>query len=160
MRGRVLKALEPGVFWVQSVHSRLTKGVTLGVRGLVLSPDGGEVLLVRHSYVAGWYLPGGAVEPGETAYDSLVRELDEEAGIVPDGAPSLVGLFFNERHRRRDHVALFLVPAWRHLRPFVPTGEIRESRFFPARDLPADATDATRRRIEEHLCGAERSPYW
>jgi 8-oxo-dGTP pyrophosphatase MutT (NUDIX family) len=160
MRGRMLKAVEPGVFWLQSVRNRLTKGITLGVRGLVLSPDGADVLLVRHSYVAGWYLPGGAVEPGETAFVSLVRELDEEAGIAPDGEAPLVGLFFNERQRRRDHVALFRVTAWRRLRPFVPNGEILESRFFPVDDLPADATEATRRRLGEHLGIADPSPLW
>jgi 8-oxo-dGTP pyrophosphatase MutT (NUDIX family) len=126
----------------------------------VTGPEGDEVLLVRHSYVAGWYLPGGAVEAGETALDSLARELDEEAGIVPNGDAPLLGLYFNERHRRRDHVALYHVRTWRRIRPFVPTGEILESRFFPVADLPPDATDATRRRLDEHLGGRPPSPLW
>jgi 8-oxo-dGTP pyrophosphatase MutT (NUDIX family) len=160
VRDRILKVVEPGVFWLQSLRNRVVKGVTLGVRGLVVGPAGDEVLLVRHSYVAGWYLPGGAVEPGETALASLVRELDEEAGIAPRGDAPLIGLYFNERHRRRDHVALYRVPDWHRIRPFVPNGEILESRFFSVTDLPVDATDATRRRLDEYFGKAPPSPYW
>jgi 8-oxo-dGTP pyrophosphatase MutT (NUDIX family) len=155
----VLKSLEPGVHLVQSLRSRLTKGITLGVRALVLGPDGG-VLLVRHTYVAGWYLPGGGVEPGETAAESLARELDEEAAIAIEGEAQLIGLFFNIIHRRRDHVALYRVDAFRPLRPFAPNAEILEARFFPLAELPEGTTTSTRRRVAEHLEGQPPSPYW
>lgn len=153
----LLSLLKPAVLRTQSLVLRVTRGVTFGVRGLV--SDGERVLLVRHSYVPGWYLPGGAVEPGETAAASLARELDEEAAVAPDGAVTLHGLFFNQRMAARDHVAVYRVRAWRELRPFVPNAEIREARIFPVDALPEDATDATRQRVAEML-GSPLSPYW
>jgi ADP-ribose pyrophosphatase YjhB (NUDIX family) len=62
--------------------------MTLGVRVAVIDPEQG-VLLVRHGYVSGWYLPGGGVEPGETAAEALAREAREEAAVEFLDPPSL-----------------------------------------------------------------------
>ena len=150
--------LKPAVLAAQSLVLRVTRGITLGVRGLVT--DGETVLLVRHSYVPGWYLPGGAVEPGETALASLDRELDEEAGIAIAGDAALHGLFFNGRMAGRDHVAVYVVRRWQVRRAFAPTREILEARFFPLDALPEDATAATRARVAEVLGRRPIGPEW
>lgn len=46
----------------------------------VVGFTGGDVLLCRGEGPDDWFLPGGTRERGETAEDSLVRELLEEAG--------------------------------------------------------------------------------
>jgi 8-oxo-dGTP pyrophosphatase MutT (NUDIX family) len=138
---------------------RFTRGMTLGVRGLVI--DGaGRVLLVQHSYVRGWHLPGGGVEPGETLLHALARELAEEGNIRLTGRPSLHGIFFNRRVSRRDHVAVYVVQDFRQEGPFEPNREIAAASFFALDALPNDTTAGTRARIAEVLGGGPMSEHW
>src|SRR6185437_4117200 len=81
---------------------RLLPHSHLGVRGLVVDRrDGGtdHVLLVRHTYVDGWYLPGGGIEAGESAQTALARELIEETGVEILGLPLLHGTQAQSRNR-------------------------------------------------------------
>ncbi len=133
--------------------------MTLGVRGLVLD-DQRRVLLVRHTYVDGFYLPGGGVESRETLVDALERELHEEANVLLDEPPELFGMYFNRRLSARDHVALYVVRSFRITEPRAPDREIAEAGFFALDALPADTTVATRARIAEALEKAPISPYW
>ncbi|MBM3552572.1 MAG: NUDIX domain-containing protein [Alphaproteobacteria bacterium] len=133
--------------------------MTLGVRGLVLD-DRRRVLLVRHTYVSGFYLPGGGVETGETLVDALKRELHEEANVMLDETPELFGIYFNRRFSTRDHVALYVARAFRVIEPRAPDREIAEAGFFALDALPAETTAATRARLAEALEKAPVSPYW
>src|ERR1700722_14227347 len=117
----------------------LTRPMSLGVRAIVISPDD-EILLVRHGYVSGWHFPGGGVEVGETCMEALARELEEEASVALEGPPLLHGVFLNAQSSRRDHVAVYLVRAFRVLRERTPDWEIKEARFFPRSALPEGTT--------------------
>lgn len=139
--------------------SRLLSGMTLGVRGAVFDSDG-RVFLVRHSYVPGWYFPGGGVEAGETIADALGRELMEEGGIQLDQPADLFGIYLNRTVSARDHVAFYLCPSWRQAGPLVRNLEIVDSGFYPLDELPPDTTAGTRRRLAEITEGVARSAEW
>jgi ADP-ribose pyrophosphatase YjhB (NUDIX family) len=138
----------------------LRRPMTLGVRGLVFEPERREVFLVRHTYVAGWHLPGGGVEPGETMETALVRELEEEGNIALLGAPELKSIHFNRRASRRDHVVVYLITRFRQTGSRRPDMEIAEAGFFPLEALPAETTEGTRRRLAEIFDGRPVSPDW
>ena len=93
----------------------------------------GRVFLVKHSYVAGWHLPGGGVETGETFLKALTRELAEEGNIVLTAPPVLHGIFFNGRASRRDHVALYVVREFRQDGAAGAQSRDRRARLFCAR---------------------------
>lgn len=138
----------------------LRRPMTLGARGLVLDRERNAVLLIRHTYVPGWQIPGGGVETGETVHEALERELREEGNIELLAPPRLVSMHFNSHASRRDHVALFVVTDFRQTEPFIGNREIAEAAFFPVDGLPGDTTAGTRRRIREAVFGEPPSPYW
>ncbi|GEO15521.1 NUDIX domain-containing protein [Microvirga aerophila] len=138
---------------------RFSRGLTLGVRGIVRDRDN-RVFLIRHTYVPGWHLPGGGVETGETALEALGRELREEACIRIDEAPQLCGVYFNAKVSRRDHVLVYLVQDYTVLGPKQPDREIADAGFFPLDALPDGTTQATRRRLAEAFQGAPLAQTW
>jgi 8-oxo-dGTP pyrophosphatase MutT (NUDIX family) len=150
---------EPALRRVFHLYWRFARGMTLGVRAVVLDGDN-RVFLVQHSYVAGWHLPGGGVETGETFGDALRRELAEEGRIEVIGDPPLHGLFFNSHVSRRDHVAVYVVRDFRQDRLPEANREIVACGFFDAAALPAEMTAGTRLRIAEVLENRTQIPTW
>jgi 8-oxo-dGTP pyrophosphatase MutT (NUDIX family) len=155
----IRRAFEPLLRRVLHFYWRFSRGMTLGVRGVVIDGEG-RVFLVKHSYVAGWHLPGGGVETGETALAVLARELREEGNIELTAEPVLHGIYFNQHASRRDHVALYAVRAFRQDAPPAPNREIIAHGFFAPDALPADAARGTRERIAEVLHGVPVAQLW
>jgi 8-oxo-dGTP pyrophosphatase MutT (NUDIX family) len=150
---------EPLLRRIFHLYWRLVRGMTLGVRAVVL--DGkNRVFLVKHSYVSGWHLPGGGVEVGEAIIEGLRRELMEEGRIELKGEPVLHGLFFNSHVSRRDHVAVYVVRQFSQDRLPEPNHEIVACGFFAADALPDETTQGTRLRIAEVLDGRTRIDTW
>ena len=153
------KRLEPLLRHIFHLYWRIARGMTLGIRGVVLDGED-RVFLVKHSYVAGWHLPGGGVEAGETFLEALRRELIEEGRIELTDEPVLHGLFFNGHVSHRDHVAVYVIRQFRQDRLPKPNREIIDCGFYDVAALPAETTQGTRLRIAEVLDGKARIATW
>ena len=139
---------------------RIYFSLTLGSRVAVFDDDN-RVLLVRHSYINGWYFPGGGVDPGETLEEAAGRELIEETDCRPIGPLIFKGIYFNSNASRRDHVGFFECRNWEKAGvTIIPNAEIREVRFFALDDLPGDISPGTRRRLDELAGQSNQSSIW
>jgi 8-oxo-dGTP pyrophosphatase MutT (NUDIX family) len=137
---------------------RLTRGMTLGSRVAVID-DQQRFLLVKPTYIKGWILPGGGVERGETALSAALRELEEEAAVVPVGNLEFRGIHSNHLNFPGDHL-LFYVCRKFEQQPFKANFEIAAVEFFEANKLPEFVDRGSRRRIEELISGAQPSLEW
>jgi len=82
---------------------RIREGHLTG-SAIVVSTDGGRVLLLRHRKLRRWLQPGGHADPGETAGETVaLREAREETGIA--------GLALHEKAPRPLDVDVHEIPA-------------------------------------------------
>ena len=144
--------------WLFQHYSRLTRGKTLGARVLVIDAQN-RVLLVRPTYVNGWTLPGGGVDKGETLRQAAIRELKEEAAVLPLEELILHGMFSNEVVFPGDHVACFVLRKFKQ-NLFKPNIEISAAEFFAIDALPADVKPGSLQRINEVVHGKPVSDHW
>jgi len=151
--------MEPQLQRLFHLYWRFARGMTLGVRAVVLDREN-RVFLIRHAYVSGWHLPGGGVEVGESLGEALKRELMEEGRIELSAPLVLHGLFFNSHVSPRDHVAVYVIRQYRQDRLPEPNREIAACGFFAPGALPGGTTQGTRKRIAEVLEGRPPAPTW
>jgi 8-oxo-dGTP pyrophosphatase MutT (NUDIX family) len=133
-------------FWVM-------RPVILGVR-MILVQDG-EVLLVRHTYMAGWHFPGGAMNRWETPLEAAAREAREEAGAELLEPPTLVGIISNFSGGKSNHVAIYLCHKFR-LGRATDRWEIAECKLFALDALPSQLNASARELLHDlKLTGGE-----
>jgi hypothetical protein len=126
----------------------VTRPMSLGVRGIVISADD-EVLLVRQATFPAGISRRRSGKSERPRRVQITRELEEEACIALEGPPVLHGLFFNTQTSKRDHVAAYVVQL-PGLGERTPDWEIREAHLFPS-CTPEGTTGAARARLAEIL---------
>jgi ADP-ribose pyrophosphatase YjhB (NUDIX family) len=128
--------------------------IRVGVRVMMLKDN--QVLLVRQTYMPGWYMPGGGVKRGETLEAAARREVREETGVVL-GDTRLLGVYTNFKEWKTDHNIVFVSS------DFTLSGEhdreIAEVRLFPLNALPKDLWPGHRVRLEEVRSGREHPQF-
>jgi len=138
--------------------SRISRGMTMGARAMLIRD--GKVLLVKHTYLPGWYLPGGGVEAGESLAEAMAREIMEETGAVLTGRAELFAIYRHPSPPRRDHIALYVCRDWEEGAGKIADWEIVAAELFPLDRLPADAAPSTVARVREMVSGEPPAADW
>ncbi|HEY1390137.1 MAG TPA: NUDIX domain-containing protein [Ktedonobacterales bacterium] len=120
--------------------------------------DAGRVLLAQREDLHVWALPGGMIEPGETAAEAAIREVEEETGIRVE-LLALVGLYARPEWIGDDHCAIFAArPLGGVLKP--QDGEAVDVAYFAADALPERLVWWHRQPIADALAGRGGSAVW
>ena len=142
------------VYLAYRIYCFFFRPLTLGVRVMMIQND--QVLLVRHTYMNGWFMPGGGVKRGETLDHAARREAHEETGAMLNDL-RLAGAYTNFKEWKSDHNILFLST------DFTISGkhdlEIAEIRFFSLDALPTGLLPGHRRRLEQYRDGKQLDPF-
>lgn len=102
------------------------------VAGVIFSKDRSQIVLILRRDVPVWVLPGGGIDPGETAEQAILREILEETGFQVK-IDSLIGTYL-PANRLTKKTQLF--------RCTIDSGtprmneETRDIRFFSLQELP------------------------
>lgn len=133
---------------IRKLYWWIARPTTRGVRAIVVNNEE-KVLLVKHRYLEGWFIPGGKADGNEQDEAALLRELWEELGIQEVKSIKKLGEYQNNYEYKKDNIAVFVVKSFtqspkKHF-------EIEEYSFFDPQHLPNRVSPGTRRRIEEWL---------
>lgn len=142
------------LYSLRKIYQFIVRPINLGVRVMLI--QNGKVLLVRHVYQDGWFMPGGGMKREETLEQAARRECYEEVGVEMRNI-ELFGIFSNFAEWKSDHITLFLSEN------FTMTdkkdSEIAEKKFFPLDDLPKSLGSGHRRRLKEYQAGIRQAQY-
>ena len=139
------------LYWLRRIYQFILRPINLGVRVMLIQDE--KVLLVRHVYRKGWFMPGGGMKRKETLEQAARRECHEEAGVEMQKM-ALFGVFLNFTEWKSDHIALFLSEdfSMTDKKDF----EIAEKRFFPLDELPESLGGGHRSRLKEYQAGLKQ----
>ncbi|WP_115891627.1 NUDIX hydrolase [Haloferax sp. Atlit-48N] len=110
---RVEQTLRLPVSKLELLHEWAIHGSGLTASARVTDSDG-RIVLIQNRWTDGWFLPGGAVEAGESPKEAARREVQEEIGLNATIESPLVVLdqtYVSEEDGENWFSALFVVYA-------------------------------------------------
>jgi ADP-ribose pyrophosphatase YjhB (NUDIX family) len=131
------------------IYCFLFRPIRVGVR--VVMVQGDAVWLIRHTYLPGWFLPGGGVNKWEALDAAARREAREETGAEL-GEVSLMGIFTSYKQWKTDHSAVFLCKDFKFVGK--SDAEIAELKLFPLAKLPEEMYDLHGALLKKYHAGA------
>ena len=136
------------------IYCFLFRPIRMGVRTMMIQDD--KVWLVRHTYIPGWFMPGGGLKRGETLEQAARRETYEETGAQLNKV-TLLGAYTSFVDWKTDHGIVFLC------KDFTITGrpddEIAEVQAFSLNKLPDDLWPSHRLRLQEIADGVSQPQF-
>jgi ADP-ribose pyrophosphatase YjhB (NUDIX family) len=124
--------------------------ISLGARVMLIKDD--SVLLVYHSYLPNWHMPGGGLKRGETLLEAARREAYEEAGAVVCGDLRLLGFYTGFSRGHDDHTAVFACEDFALQAP-TDRWEIVGRAFFRLDNLPSNTQRGYRQVVAQYQQG-------
>jgi 8-oxo-dGTP diphosphatase len=138
MKRGLFERLPRGVLPILHEVARiLLRRPLVGVAAVARRSDG-AFLLVQRGDTGTWALPGGTIDWGESARDTLRRELLEEAGATVIDGGRLLGVYTAAHRDPRVHATTILIEAQvaDEIRGPDNPIEILAARFFAPADIP------------------------
>lgn len=145
--------------YIRRKLQRFLNTATIGVKALIIN-EHKQVMLIEHTYMAGWHLPGGGVDPTETPKEAIIREVKEETGLIVNEEPTLFAIYTHEIFGASDYPLLYIIRTFSILPDAKLCREIKQARWFDMDNLPQDTTESTRLRINEVLKSLPPSASW
>lgn len=132
---------------------------------VVVEDDQGRILLQKRSDFGVWGVPGGGPDEGEDLISCVIRELEEETGLVADDPfpfgfasdPAYETITFPNGHRCQYFVLMFAVRAFSGTAR-VADDESRAIGWFRTDSLP-EMLPNMRRTVEAYLAFKETSTF-
>jgi 8-oxo-dGTP diphosphatase len=151
--------------YVRNLRTKIGSDLLLvcGATAIVRNEQG-EILLHRRSDNGRWWLPGGAIDPGEEPAEAIVREVWEETGVrvIPErivgvyGGPELFAQYPNGDRMAFISIAFACRPIGGE--PRVNDDESLEVRYFSLGALP-ELEPKIQLRIDHALRGDPRAQF-
>ena len=123
------------LYIARRIQLAIMRPVLFGVR--VMLVQDGRVIIIRHTYRKGWFLPGGGIKGGETVEEAARREV------------RLIGIFTSYEEGFSGHNILFACDDFRIVGQ--PDHEIAETRAVGLDEYPDGLFRGHRQKIEAYL---------